>query len=426
MRNGRSESVVENKNRRIFHGYIVAVFAFIVVAVAGGTWVVFSVFFGPMLEDFGWTRAALAGAPSLCTLILTLFAIPGGKITDRFGPRPYVTLCGLLVGLSLALMSQVSTIWQLYLVYGVMLGIGQSGLWVPMTVTMARWFEKRRGMMIGIILAGGGLGITLMPPLASRLIVQYGWRDSAIIVGVITGVLVLVAAQFIKRDPRTMGLLPYGLDEVESKGVDIQAGGFSLGQAIRSREFWMVCALFSCLWFSANTIYVHIVVHAIDLGVSEINAANLPAIIGGVGIVARVVMGSAADRIGYRPTLLIGFGLMASSLLWLQVASELWMLYLFAGVFGLGFAGLAVLEGPLAARLFGLAALGVILGSIEFVTAIFGAASPILVGYLFDIMGGYQTAFLITALVSVTGLILSLILKPNTRKGEANGPEGSP
>jgi len=417
--------LVANKPPRIFYGYIVVIAAFCIVAIAGGIWAIFGVFFEPMLTEFGWTRAELSVASSLSILFLTLFGIAGGKFTDRFGARLYVTACGLLLGLGFFLMSRVNTIWQVYLVYGVMIGIGMSGFWVPMMATIARWFVKRRGMMTGIVLAGGGVGITIMPPLVARLIITYGWRISYIWVGLVTMIIIIVAAQFLRRNPAQMGQLPDGVDETGTGSSGLQAEGFSLRQVIRTREFWMLCAIFSCLWFSANAVWVHIVIHAIDLGIPATSASSIPAVMGGVGIVARIMMGTAADKIGFKATLLIGFALMAVSLLWLLVARELWAFYLFAVGFGFGFAGLAVLESPLVARLFGLASLGVILGSIEFGSTVFGVTSPIIAGYIFDIMDNYRLAFLICAAVSGMGSVLTLLLRPISEKGGTDDPRRS-
>lgn len=408
-----------NRSPHIFYGYIVLVAAFCIVAIAGGIWAIFGVFFEPMLTDFGWTRAELSVASSLSILFLTLFGIAGGKFTDRFGARLYVTACGLFLGLGFFLMSRVNAIWQVYLVYGVVIGVGMSGFWVPMMATVARWFVRRRGMMVGIVLAGGGVGITIMPPLVARLISAVGWRISYTCVGLITMIIVILAAQFLRRDPAQAGQFPDGVDETGTELSGLQAEGFSLRQAIGTRGFWMLCAIFSCLWFSANAVWVHIVIHAIDSGIPATSASSIPAVMGGVGIVARIIMGTAADKIGFKATLLIGFALMAVSLLWLLVARELWAFYLFAVGFGFGFAGLAVLESPLVARLFGLTSLGVILGSMEFVSTVFGVTSPIIVGYIFDIMGSYQLAFLICAAVSGVGLVLALLLR-SMRKEEAN------
>lgn len=408
--------MIENRKPKFFYGYIVVAATFCIMVMAGGIWIIFGVFFEPMLTEFGWTRAMLSGAVSLRIFLATLLGIAGGRLTDKFGPRPITTVCGLFLGLGFFLMSRISTIWQLYLVYGVITSVGMSGLWVPMISTVSRWFVKRRGMITGIVLSGMSLGSIIMPPLATWLITTYGWRTSYTIVGLIAMIVIISAAQFVKRDPTKIGQLPDGRNEVEVKSLDLPAKNLSLREAIHTRQFWTLCAVFGCLWFSAMAIWVHIVIHAIDLGISAISAANILAIMGGVGIASRILTGSLADKIGYKPALLIGFTLMSASFLWLLVAKELWALNLFAVIFGVGIAGLSVLEAPLIARLFGLGSLSVIMGSVEFASTTLSTPSSIVAGYIFDITGRYQLAFLICVGVSIMGFMLSLLLKPINNK----------
>ena len=417
--------MIENRKPKFFYGYIVVVAAFCVMVVAGGVSVIFGVFFEPMLTEFGWTRAMFSGATSLRIFITTLLGIVGGRLTDKFGPRPVATASGLFLGLSFFLMSRISTIWQLYLVFGVITGAGMSGLFVPMISTVARWFVKRRGMMTGIVLSGASLGLIIMPPLASWLIITYGWRTSYTIIGLIAMIVIILATQFIKRAPAQVGQLPDGENRVKAESLDLLARSLSLREAIHTRQLWLLCAVFGCLWFSTMAIWVHIVIHAIDLGIPAISAASILAIMGVAGIAGRVLIGSLTDRIGHKSALLIGFTLVSASLLWLLVAKELWALYLFAVIFSFGTAGLVVLETPLIARLFGLGSLGVIMGSVEFVSVTLSIPSSIVTGYIFDIRDSYQLAFLICVGVSVIGLMLSLLLRPITNKGGTNDPRRS-
>ena len=414
--NGGNSYPAKNRNPKFFYGYIVVVAAFCIMVMTGGIWVILGVFFEPMLTEFGWTRAMLSGAASLRIFLATLLGIAGGRLTDKFGPRPVTTACGLFLGLGFFLMSRISTIWQLYLVFGVITGVGMCGLWVPMISTVPRWFVKRRGMMTGIVLSGASLGMIIVPPLATRLIITYGWRTAYTIVGLVAMIVIISATQFVKRDPVQIGQLPDGENRVKAESLDLPASNLSLREAIHTRQFWTLCAVFGCLWFSAMAIFVHIVIHAIDLGISAISASNILAIMGGVGIAGRILIGSAADKIGYKPALLIGFTLMSASFLWLLVAKDLWALNLFAVIFGFGFAGLSVLESPLTASLFGLGSLSVIIGSVEFVSTTLSTPSSIVAGYIFDIMDSYQLAFLICAGVSIIGLMLSLLLRPISSK----------
>jgi len=325
--------------------------------------------------------------------------------------------CGFFLGLGYLLMSQISATWQLYLFYGVIIAIGMGGSFTPLVSTVARWFVKRRGMMTGIVASGMGLGIMIMPPVASWLISGYSWRTSYIIVGIVALVLIISTAQFLRRDPGQMGQLPYGENEVKEDSLNLEAGGFSFQQAIHTRQFWMLGAIFVCFLFVAETIMVHIVPHATELAISTTTAASILAVIGGLTFASMIIMGSAADKIGNRSVLIIGFILMSVALFWLQLATEVGMLYVFAAILGFACGGIPVLMSPMVAELFGLGFHGIILGSVMFVGTIGGAIGPVLTGYIFDITGSYQLAFLVCVTMSVVGFILALLLRPTSREG---------
>ena len=270
--------------------------------------------------------------------------------------------------------------------------------------------------MTGIVLSGIGAGIIIMPPVANQLISGYGWRTSYIITGIITLVLVIVAAQFLKRDPGQTGQLPYGVDEVKAESLDSGDRGFSLQETIRTRRFWMLCTLFFCFGFGIHTMLVHIVPHAIDIGISAVSAASILSVIGGLSIAGRIGMGSASDRIGNKPALIISVILLSVAFFWLQSAKELWMLYLFAVVFGVAYGGQTVLQSPIVADLFGLRAHGTVLGVIVFGVTLGGAIGPLMAGRIFDITGSYQPAFLISLTLSVIALILMFFLRPSSNE----------
>lgn len=255
-----------HRKPKLFYGYIVVGVTFLILVVMFGTFYSFGIFFNPLLAEFGWTRAITSGAFSLCLLLFGFLSIITGRLSDRFGPKIVVTACGFILGLGHLLMSQIGAIWQLYLFYGVMMGIGMSGGFVPLVSTVARWFAKRRGIMTGIVVAGIGVGIMTIPPITSWLIASYGWRTSYIIVGIITLVLLVPVAQFLKRDPGQMARLPYGENGLEEKGLGLQARGFSLKEAVHMSQFWMFFAMMFCFGIFLNIIMVHIVPHATEIG----------------------------------------------------------------------------------------------------------------------------------------------------------------
>jgi len=401
---------------RFFYGYIVVAVSFIILAMMCGTYFSFGIFFNPLLAEFGWTRALTSGAFSLSFILLGLFGIASGKLNDRFGPRMLLTVCGVFIGAGYILMSQVSSVWQFYLFYGALISIGMSGGFVPLTSTVARWFARRRGMMTGITVSGLGMGTLVMPPIVNWLISLYGWRTSYIVVGIVSLVLIILAAQFLKRDPGEIGKLPYGENESSGK-VNLNASGFSLRGAMYTRQFWLLGMGFLFFSLGAGAVMIHIVAHAIGLGISAANAAAVLAVIGGLSTAGRIIMGGASDRIGNKLALVICFSLEAIALAWLLLAArELWMLCLFAIIFGFAYGGMAALISPSVEELFGLSSHGVILGFIMFGIAIGEGCSPAIAGYLYDIAGNYATAFLLCTIVSVTGLILVLLLRQTRRE----------
>jgi len=410
---------------KVFYGYIIVGVAVCAMVMYWGTFYTFGIFFKPVLTDFGWTRAMTSAAFSINALFWGIMDMSAGKLNDMFGPRRVVTVYGLLLALGYLLMSQISDIWQLYLFYGVIVGSSMGGSFIPMLSAVARWFVKRRALMSGIVVTGIGLGTMFIPPLAARLIASYGWSTSYIMVGIIALLVIISAAQFLKRDPAEMGQSPDGADEVEVESLNTNARGLSLREALRTKQFWMFCAIFLGFLFCLNTIMVHIINHATDLKIPETTAANLLVIIGGVSIFSRLGMGALADKMGTKSALVASFVIFTMALFWLQIAQDLRMLYLFAVIFGLGYGGMVTLTSPLAADLFGLSSHGTILGIAFFVGAFGSATGPLLAGEIFDATGSYQRAFLICGILGIIGIILALSLRPTVSKGGTNDPGGS-
>lgn len=411
--------MAEKMKPRFFYGYIIAAIGLFIQALAFGTYSTFGVFFIPISAEFGWTRAITSGPRSLSFFLMGLLGIIAGRVNDRVGPRMVVTISGLFLGLGYLLMSQVNTIWHFYLFYGVIIALGMGSADIPLLSTLARWFVRKRGMMSGILKVGAGLGMLVMPLVANWLISNYGWRTSSIIMGLVALVLGILAAQFLRRDPGQTGLLPDG-DEVKEKSIKLEANRFSLKQAIHTRQFWMLSAIYFLFVFCSQTVMVHIYPHAVDLGIAEVTATNILATIGVASIAGRLTMGSAGDKVGNKLVITIALIILAVALLWLQLAREVWMLYAFAVLYGFAHGGLFTLTSPTVAELFGLSSHGVIYGTVAFIGAIGGTIGPVMAGYIFDITGSYQRAFLICAVFGIIGIILTSLLRPTNTVGGTN------
>ena len=399
---------------KFFYGYIVVVAALFILLAANGTQVGFGVFFKPLLAEFGWTRAITSGAFSLNMIMQGLIGIVMGRLNDRLGPRIVLTVCGFFLGIGYLLTSQTGTVWQLYLFYGGVIGIGMSGTAVPLMSTVARWFVARRGIMTGIIMNGMGIGGLIAPLVIYWLIRTYDWRMSFMILGAFVFIAVVLLAQFLRRDPAQMGQMAYGENERGEQGLQLAAKGFSLGQAFSTRQFWVTVGMFFCLAFSIQVMLVHIAPHATDLGISAATAAGILATLGGVSIVGRIAMGIIADRIGNMRVFTICFAVMAAALFWLASATEVWVIYLCTAIFGLTCPGAVALTSPIVAELFGLKSHGLILGVTMFGFTLGAAVGPFLAGYIFDVTSSYEPTFLVCAAISIVGLVLAAILRPTT------------
>lgn len=411
--------MTKNNNPRVFYGYIVVIASFFILVVMHGAYSTYGVFFNQLQAEFGWNRTMISGAHSLVFFLMGSFAIVAGRLTDRLGPRIIMTACGFALGLGYCLMSRVNAGWQLYLFYGLLVGIGNSGGDVSILSTTARWFVKRRGLMSGIVKVGTGAGMFIMPLVATWLISNYGWRNSYTILGIVTMVSVVLLAQFLRRDPSQKGLEPYGAQKGDADSPDLAGEGLSLQEAIHTRQLWMFGAMYFIIWYCAQAIMVHTVPHAVDLGISAAQAAGVLSSIGGVSMLGRLIMGTTGDRVGNRRALVICLLVLVVALSWLQVAKELWALYLFAVIYGFAHGGFFALMSPLVADLFGMKSHGAIFGTILFIGQTGGAIGSVLTGRIFDVTHSYQLAFLILVIASGMGLILSTLLKPIRAKEKA-------
>ena len=404
--------MVPVKLRHVHYGWVMVVISIGILATHALTLYAFGVFLKPLTIEFGWERGALSVAYSMSVLVGGGLGILSGRLTDRYGPRPIVTIGGLSTGIAFLLMSLISSLWQVYLIWGILMGIGFSFCFIPVMSLIPRWFTKRRGIATGIVMAGMGLGGMITPPLAQWLIDACGWRNAFVILGLITLVIVTPIAQFMKHSPQRAGLKPYGGDETteDKQSQSPAAEGFSLSQAIRTARFWLFGLILAGFFFCFGTIMVHIVPYASDVGIPSIIAASILSIAAGISIIGRLGTGFLSDRIGGTLALSACVSLITLALIWLLFVREVWMFYVFAVIFGLSYGGLVTLLPVVAAELFGVVSLGVILGGLTFVGTIGEALGAPLSGSIFDITGSYSLAFLICAVICAVAVILSLVL----------------
>jgi MFS family permease len=397
--------------RRLHYAWIIAVISAAILVMQGILLQTFGVFVVPLTEQFNWGRGALSGAPSVAFLLMGFLGIFTGILSDKYGPRALVTLAGLLVGAGLLLMSLVNSLWQVYLVWGLFIGVGSSCYLTPLMSTVPKWFEEKRGMALGIAAAGMGVGGIIFPLLAQWFISSYDWRRSFFILGLIAFIIVIPVARLLKQSPQQMGLRPYGADRTIKDGQSpALTSGLSISQAIRTGRFWIFTPIHACFLFSMQIIYVHIVPYAEDMGIVPMAAASVASVIGVSTIIGNLFMGFIADKIGSRLAFSLCLVLAVLALAWLLFAEEIWGFYLFALVFGLAVGGTNALATMVTAELFGLKYLGLLLGIVMLAGTVGGALGAPLAGVIFDITKGYSLAFSICIILCVMAIILSVIL----------------
>ncbi len=398
---------------RYFYGYNIVAAGFTIQAVCIGALFAYGVFFKEIQAEFGWSRATISGASSLALLMMGAAGVLAGRLNDRIGPRILIAVSAVFLGLGYLLLSRIQSPWQLYVVFGILAGIGFSTHDVITLSTVARWFDKRRGAMSGIVKVGTGSGQLLGPMLATLLLAVFGWRYSNVIIGAAILVALLLVAQLMRRDPQDMGLLPDGRTS-KSNGCNGEVTGQSLTlkEAARIEQFWTICITEFAIFFCLFTIVVHIVPHARDLGLAPAYAAGVLSTIGGVSIVGRIVMGSANDRIGGKRALLICIIMLFCSFVWLQLASTAWMLFLFAVIYGFAHGGFFTVVSPMVAEWFGTGSHGMLFGIVLFCGTLGGSVGPLVAGRIFDVTGSYQMVFLILTGLTVIGFALMMRLRP--------------
>jgi len=376
--------------------------AFIIITLMYGAQGCFGVFFKPMSGEFSWSRAETAGPFALCMVVSGFLSIFSGRLGDRFGCQKLVSIGGFLFGLGYILMSRIANLWQFYVFY-LLVAIGVSTLYVPIVSLIARWFTKRRGLIAGISTSGVGVGIVIMPPIASRIIQSFGWRIPLVAFGIILIVLIVPLGQLLKNAPENEKSQANG--EYSQKTLPENVKGINFNQALRTVPFWMISIAWFCYGFFYQTAIVHIVPYATAIGLSALSAATILMIIGIAGTIGRFTLGYLADRSGNMFTTYVSCAIIGLCYIGLVFSTGLWTLYVFAVLFGYVVAfGLLLI--PIVAEYFGLLEMGIISGFGIFTYYLGGALGPLTAGAIFDTVRSYQWAFAACAAAGLIGALL--------------------
>ena len=402
---------------RLFYGWYVVAAAFAVTFVGFGSAYTFSAFVESLQRDFAASRGQISLVFSLAGFLYFGFGIVSGPLADRFGSRRLAVAGMLLTGIGLAAAGVAHTLVQVYVAYGLGVGLGVGCAYVPAVGAVQRWFVRRRGFASGLAVAGIGVGTLVMPPLASALIAHVGWRGAYITLAVIAVVIGAGMALLIENDPRGRGLLPDGEaahEPVEGGGAKAAvrdaaasvssaaasrkpAAGATVREAVTSRSFASLYAACLICSFGVFVPFVHLVPYALDHGVSSSTAVLLLGAIGVGSTAGRFFLGGLADRFGRRTSLLAMFAGMAVALVAWAGAGTVATLAAFALVFGVFYGGwVAVLPAVVMDYFAGRnvsGIIGVLYTSVAFGTLI----GPTAAGFIYDAGGGYLVPILASA-----------------------------
>jgi MFS family permease len=404
-------SPVAEPASRFFYGFVIAIAAFFVLFSAYGLRFAYGVFFKPMAEQLHMNAATTSAAYSISFFMEGVFSLISGGLADRFGPRIVLSLSSILVAAGYCLMPLVHSPWQLFLFYGIVLGIGMGAMFVPLVSMTARWFNTRRNLMTGLVSSGAGAGMLIVPSSAALLIDHYGWRTSFLIMGIIVPVIIFTAAQFMRRDPESTGAVPYGASRIPAPEKSTEKE-HKLHEALRTPQFWVVFGM--SFWFSVLSMSynIHIVPDAINAGMPSTSAAHILALTGALLLAGRILLGTVADRRGEKPIFIFCFMLTTSALILIAFTQAHWAFFVSAIMIGFAQGGVGSSQSPLIASLFGLKSHGLIFGSLGIASTFGAAIGPLLTGFIFDRTGSYHWALLMCAAASLIGLTFAFFIKP--------------
>ena len=369
--------------------------------------------FIPILEtELGWSRTLLSAASSVGFLVMGMLAIPAGRLSDIVGPRLVLSVTGVLCGSGFVLMSTMEQPWQLILFFGLFVGIGLSSHDVVTLSTVAKWFDRRRGIMTAVVKIGTASGQMLIPIFASALFVWWGWRTALLVLGVIIAIMLLLVSQWMQRPVQALSGSAAKANGKSSAKTGSLLTGVTIADAKRSRTLWLMCAIQFCFFPALMTIPLHIVAHAKDLGMTTQVAATVLSTLGGASIAGRLLIGLLFDRVGGKLSLKTCLTVLATSLVTFLIVNDAQWLYLCALIYGIAHGGLFTVVSPTIAEYFGMKAHGAIFGTVVFFGTLGARLGPILAGIIYDWQGSYQLAFQILIVLACIGLIMASTLKP--------------
>jgi len=360
-------------------------------------------FFKPLQEEFGWSYTVTSSVQSVHLLIYIISSFFVGWMVDRYGPRLPLIICALFLCVGFLLCSRITNINDLYLSYS-LASAGAGIVWsLPLSIVQ-RWFTKKRGLALGLTVSGIGIGTFVWALLVNYFIYHYGWRNSYVLMGVITGI-VLVVSSFLIRVPEENQSSPRVKFKLPSRNAPSSDSpvleGMGLAQAFRSKKLWLICLFQFFFNVGIFFVFVHLVPFGIQMGIDKSIAAAGIAFMGGVSVLGRVLSPMFIERKmrSRWETGLIICSIVASFIMACFIfISSLPVFFMSIIIFGYFYGSWIPLVVALTGRSFGLRNLGTVLGITQ-IGLIGGIIGPLVGGFIHDQTGSYTLAFIIAAVV---------------------------
>lgn len=392
------------ENTKSFYGWWIVAASFVSLFVSIGIgFFPFGVFFKYLITEFHWSRTNLSLAYSLSSFISALAGPLMGRWTDGYGPRMVMIPCAMIFGTCLIALYWLAHLYTLYFLY-LIIGLTTAGLGtIPTNAVVCQWFIKKRGLAMGIVYLGIGLGGMIMPILSHYLILRFGWRLTYGLFGLTVWVVALpIISILMKGKPEEMGVSPDG-ERLEGYAINPSIPeGLAVKDALRTSNFWLLIVAFFLQPAAFISVNVHLVPYAMDIGFSGKIAASTLSFMMGMSLLGRMTFGFISDKFNKKNLFLLAIFMEVMGLFVLMRVKAPWMLYLFGIFFGLGMGGCAPLRPVLVGECFGVRSFGEIFGYLILAFSFGMAIGPPFSGYIFDVFHSYRWAF--------NGLIFTYIL----------------
>lgn len=405
----------------VFYGWIIVVVAAVGTCTGFGTIYSFGVFFKYWIGEFGSSRAVLSGIFSVAFIIYGLASIGMGWLSDRYGPRRAIAIGGSIMAAGCLLTAFCHHTGILYLTWGLAVGIGVGTCYAPTAATVSKWFIHRKGMAMGILVSGLGMGTLVFSPLSERLIQSFGWRTAIFIIGLIALVVYLVEALIIRGNPKDVGLEPLTAPAKQVNGgsngspgaatLDMPDSSLSFSEALATRNFWFIFGIHGLWMIGVGIVMAHFVPYATDQGARVNTAAAMMGAVGAMSVVGRLSLGLLTESWGIKRSFLIILSCQGITMLLPFLGGSEWMLWMFVLVFGFGYGGLASIFPLATAELFGVRAMGSLFGLSLLGATIGGSTGPLLAGFTFDMTRSYFTAFGAAAISMAIAILFATGIK---------------